>query len=154
MKQNASRALKVASIYDEWKHGKPLPKLVTASLFQWEPPVSPHLAAKENPVSDNEVLTAVRTALRECKALGPSPSGALLSQQIFSISGSAEAEPLLQGNSGEKAALEAESAEQAVEQVNARLRVEMQRKWVTLVETAGGVASPGPSGNLQCDLYR
>jgi dethiobiotin synthetase/adenosylmethionine--8-amino-7-oxononanoate aminotransferase len=23
-----------------------------------------------------------------------------------------------------------------------------------LVETAGGVASPGPSGTLQCDLYR
>ena len=23
-----------------------------------------------------------------------------------------------------------------------------------LVETAGGVASPGPSGSLQCDLYR
>ncbi|BFI25775.1 bifunctional dethiobiotin synthetase / adenosylmethionine---8-amino-7-oxononanoate aminotransferase [Marchantia polymorpha subsp. ruderalis] len=26
-------------------------------------------------------------------------------------------------------------------------------KWV-LIETAGGVASPGPSGTLQCDLYR
>lgn len=24
----------------------------------------------------------------------------------------------------------------------------------SLVETAGGVASPGPSGSLQCDLYR
>lgn len=24
----------------------------------------------------------------------------------------------------------------------------------TLIETAGGVASPGPSGTLQCDLYR
>lgn len=24
----------------------------------------------------------------------------------------------------------------------------------TLIETAGGVASPGPSGSLQCDLYR
>ena len=24
----------------------------------------------------------------------------------------------------------------------------------TVVETAGGVASPGPSGTLQCDLYR
>jgi dethiobiotin synthetase/adenosylmethionine--8-amino-7-oxononanoate aminotransferase len=23
-----------------------------------------------------------------------------------------------------------------------------------VVETAGGVASPGPSGSLQCDLYR
>lgn len=23
-----------------------------------------------------------------------------------------------------------------------------------VVETAGGVASPGPSGTLQCDLYR
>jgi len=23
-----------------------------------------------------------------------------------------------------------------------------------IVETAGGVASPGPSGSLQCDLYR
>lgn len=27
------------------------------------------------------------------------------------------------------------------------------RKWA-IVETAGGVASPGPSGTLQCDLYR
>lgn len=26
-------------------------------------------------------------------------------------------------------------------------------KWA-VVETAGGVASPGPSGTLQCDLYR
>lgn len=26
-------------------------------------------------------------------------------------------------------------------------------KWAIL-ETAGGVASPGPSGTLQCDLYR
>lgn len=25
---------------------------------------------------------------------------------------------------------------------------------MTLIETAGGVASPGPSGSLQCDLYR
>lgn len=25
---------------------------------------------------------------------------------------------------------------------------------LTLVETAGGVASPGTSGSLQCDLYR
>ena len=24
----------------------------------------------------------------------------------------------------------------------------------TVIETAGGVASPGPSGTLQCDLYR
>lgn len=24
----------------------------------------------------------------------------------------------------------------------------------SLIETAGGVASPGPSGSLQCDLYR
>lgn len=25
---------------------------------------------------------------------------------------------------------------------------------MTVIETAGGVASPGPSGSLQCDLYR
>lgn len=25
---------------------------------------------------------------------------------------------------------------------------------LSIVETAGGVASPGPSGSLQCDLYR
>lgn len=25
---------------------------------------------------------------------------------------------------------------------------------LSVVETAGGVASPGPSGTLQCDLYR
>ncbi|KAH8950396.1 hypothetical protein BDL97_10G083100 [Sphagnum fallax] len=30
---------------------------------------------------------------------------------------------------------------------------DLMRKWA-LVETAGGVASPGPSGTLQCDLYR
>ena len=24
----------------------------------------------------------------------------------------------------------------------------------SVLETAGGVASPGPSGSLQCDLYR
>jgi bifunctional dethiobiotin synthetase / adenosylmethionine---8-amino-7-oxononanoate aminotransferase len=29
----------------------------------------------------------------------------------------------------------------------------VHRKWA-IVETAGGVASPGPSGTLQCDLYR
>jgi dethiobiotin synthetase len=29
----------------------------------------------------------------------------------------------------------------------------MPGKWA-IVETAGGVASPGPSGTLQCDLYR
>ncbi|KAI3958418.1 hypothetical protein MKW98_011106 [Papaver atlanticum] len=28
------------------------------------------------------------------------------------------------------------------------------RSFWTIVETAGGVASPGPSGSLQCDLYR
>ena len=29
-----------------------------------------------------------------------------------------------------------------------------QTNVLCLVETAGGVASPGPSGTLQCDLYR
>lgn len=28
------------------------------------------------------------------------------------------------------------------------------REVLCVVETAGGVASPGPSGSLQCDLYR
>lgn len=28
------------------------------------------------------------------------------------------------------------------------------RGFFSLIETAGGVASPGPSGSLQCDLYR
>lgn len=38
------------------------------------------------------------------------------------------------------------------------LREEMEcgseTNFLCLVETAGGVASPGPSGSLQCDLYR
>lgn len=29
-----------------------------------------------------------------------------------------------------------------------------KREILCIVETAGGVASPGPSGSLQCDLYR
>lgn len=38
-----------------------------------------------------------------------------------------------------------------------RLESESQRKEkhvFCVVETAGGIASPGPSGSLQCDLYR
>ncbi|KAL0735001.1 hypothetical protein Bca4012_011211 [Brassica carinata] len=34
------------------------------------------------------------------------------------------------------------------------LREESETNVLCLVETAGGVASPGPSGTLQCDLYR
>lgn len=46
-----------------------------------------------------------------------------------------------------------------VEMLGKYLRDEMGSKRermeeLCLVETAGGVASPGPSGTLQCDLYR
>lgn len=46
-----------------------------------------------------------------------------------------------------------------VEMVERCLRVGLEgeseeREVLCVVETAGGVASPGPSGSLQCDLYR
>lgn len=183
VRQNASRALKVASIFDQWKHGQPLPKLVTVSLFQWEPPVSPHVAARDNPVPDADVIGAVRMALRECKTLRASPKGASVSHQLLSVSevaptsersridsdstaGGVNTAAIQAGRTeskilgGSKTAVKqggeavSEVADHAVEQVQERLRVEMLRKWVTLIETAGGVASPGPSGNLQCDIFR
>lgn len=183
VRQNASRALKVASIFDQWEHGQPLPKLVTVSLFQWEPPVSPHVAARDNPVPDADVIGAVRMALRECKTLRASPDSSSVSHQLFAVTEvapqpeSSQVDPgfaaggvetaadqeggtqsgILGGletavNEGGKAA--SEVVDHAVQQVKERLRVEMLRKWVTLIETAGGVASPGPSGNLQCDIFR
>lgn len=44
-----------------------------------------------------------------------------------------------------------------VEMVQKGLRVgqrDGKEEMLCVVETAGGVASPGPSGSLQCDLYR
>lgn len=44
-----------------------------------------------------------------------------------------------------------ESPDKVIQRENTSCR--SIRKWA-IVETAGGVASPGPSGTLQCDLYR
>ncbi|XP_072962379.1 bifunctional dethiobiotin synthetase/7,8-diamino-pelargonic acid aminotransferase, mitochondrial [Typha angustifolia] len=80
-------------------------KLVCKTLYAWNEPISPHLAAEK------EEFMVDDTSLRE--ALGK----------------------FLGSSSGEGDGWKGVSV------------------W-RVIETAGGVASPGPSGTLQCDLYR
>lgn len=82
-------------------------ELVCKTLFAWEEPVSPHLAAEREsgPLKDSVLLQTLHECFRD-----------------------------------------------VVESGIGKERSEV----LCVVETAGGVASPGPSGSgsLQCDLYR
>ena len=82
------------------------------TLFAWNAPVSPHVAAASEGrgVDDTQLVEATRLELAEFFRGGPEPSSA---------GGAATA-----------------------------------RTPFALVETAGGVASPAPSGSLQCDALR
>ncbi|KAF4556261.1 Aminotransferase class-III-like protein 3 [Elsinoe fawcettii] len=77
-----------------------VPDIQHKTLFKWEQPVSPHLAARYGgpPHADGDILTAVHEAI------------------------------VAEASDGDA-------------------------RWA-LIETAGGVLSPGPSGTLQADLYR
>ncbi|KAL8488836.1 hypothetical protein ACS0TY_024483 [Phlomoides rotata] len=84
----------------------PVSEVVCKTMYAWNEPVSPHLAAEreEAMVEDSEVLEMLK------RCLGNGFVGNSYSSEEF--------------------------------------------EGMCVIETAGGVASPGPSGSLQCDLYR
>lgn len=84
----------------------PVSEVVCKTIYAWNEPVSPHLAAEREGamVEDLEVLDMLKRCLGN----------------------------VFVGNSCSSEEYEG----------------------MCIIETAGGVASPGPSGSLQCDLYR
>lgn len=84
----------------------PVSEVVCKTMYAWNEPVSPHLAAEreEAMVEDSEVLDMLKRCLENGFV------GTSCSSEEF--------------------------------------------EGMCVIETAGGVASPGPSGSLQCDLYR
>lgn len=104
--------------------------LASLNLWAWREPVSPHLAAAREGgnVGDETIIEELRRLLTP-----PLEADRKATDHHLDKKG--------EGTSKEER-IRAEDG-----------RSPRRRRW-SLVETAGGVASPGPSGTLQCDLYR
>ncbi|GBG80321.1 hypothetical protein CBR_g30689 [Chara braunii] len=103
------------------------------TLWAWKNPVSPHLAVEMEGglIKDETVVEGVKNVLwhfaRQGKGQGQGKGkGGLTCPGADHEHGEELRRPVRQDSSGS----------------------------LSIVETAGGVASPGPSGTLQCDLYR
>ena len=115
--------------------------LSCSTFWAWEPPVSPHLAAQGHPPAALQHLKLPAGNTGDNDAVKPteSQSSAVGDAAIVNACRSFLA-PSSDNGEGVR----------GVGGMNADQRRE---EWV-IVETAGGVLSPAPSGNLQADAYR
>jgi dethiobiotin synthetase len=116
----------------------PLTRVTT--LFAWRAPISPHLAsAREGrPVSDGEVVRATSAELQAFEAAVRAAGTAAGVTARTAANAAPAVESGVQAGSG--IVVSGRDPNSAVEGA------------VAVVETAGGVSSPGPSGSIQCDI--
>ena len=112
--------------------------LSCSTFWAWEPPVSPHLAAQPHPPAALPHLKQPAGITGHDDAVQPAQSHSHVVGDMDIVNA---CRSFLDPSSNSREVMSGTGKEQRLEE------------WV-IVETAGGVLSPAPSGNLQADAYR